>query len=104
MKDDTPAVSGRIRSWISWAARPTFIVRTVRQQDSPAHDDKPSPARFTVFLESHTRDRSIRLVLPAKVTELIARQRDALTDRSRSATAKRVAQVRKANGAGKRKV
>ena len=78
----------------------TFIVRTVRQQERPeSEDDKTPPAEFTVFLEHASRDTGlIRIVLPPKVSDLIARQREALTTQARKRTAKRLAQERKARG------
>jgi hypothetical protein len=75
----------------------TFIVRTVRQQERDA--DSTSPAAFTVFLEHASRESGlIRIVLPPRVTDLIARQREALTTQARKRTAKRVAQERKDRG------
>jgi hypothetical protein len=62
----------------------TYIVQTVRQKDIGDH----------IFLESVTRNGTVRIVLPPKVADAIARQRDALTARSRSKAAKRVAQER----------
>lgn len=51
-----------------------------------------------VFVEYVDGDGSLRLVLPAEVTETIARQRDALTSRVRSTVAKTTAAGRKARG------
>jgi len=82
-------------------AAATFIVRSVRQQDRyAAVDDKSAaaPATFTIFLECYGKDQNIRIVIPPKVAELIARQREALTDRARSKTAKAAAADRKARG------
>ena len=77
----------------------TFVVRTVRQQERDEQTDSATPAAFTVFLEHSSRETGlIRLVLPPKVTDLIARQRDALTTQARKRTAKRIAQDRKARG------
>lgn len=77
----------------------TFVIRTVRQQERDEQNDSATPAAFTVFLEHTSRETGlIRLVLPPKVTDLIARQRDALTALARKRTAKRVAQERKARG------
>lgn len=66
----------------------TWIVQTYRQKD----------LGDTVFLECVHADGSFRLAIPPKVTEVIARQRDQLTDKSRSKAAKAVAQDRKARG------
>jgi hypothetical protein len=79
----------------------TFIVRTVRQQERTLDSKKESaaPAEFMVFLEHASRERGlIRIVLPPRVTDLISRQRDALTTQARKKTARRVAQERKDQG------
>jgi hypothetical protein len=80
----------------------TYIVRTVRQQDrvptaNPEKDAASSP-RFTVFLEYYSKSEKIRLVIPPKVADLIARHRDRLTDRARSKAAKALAERRKEAG------
>ena len=76
----------------------TFVIRTVRQQERDEQSDA-TPAAFTVFLEHSSRESGlIRLVFPPKVTDLIARQRDALTTQARKRTAKRVAAERKQRG------
>lgn len=66
----------------------TFIIQTVRQTERGD----------TVFLEYVDRKGSTRIVLPPAVTNAIARQRDALTDKSRSKAAKALAADRKARG------
>jgi hypothetical protein len=66
----------------------TFIVQTYRRKD---HGD-------TVLVEYIGKDGSIRLALPPEVTEVIARQRDALISKVRSAQAKAAAADRKARG------
>lgn len=66
----------------------TFILQTIRQKD----------VGDFVFLEYVDADGSTRLVIPPKVTEAIARQRDALTGRVRSKSAKATAADRKARG------
>src|ERR1041385_8238530 len=66
----------------------TFIVQTIRQRDVGDH----------VFLETVSRDGAIRIVLPPQVADTIARQRDALTAKSRSKAAKALAQGRKERG------
>jgi hypothetical protein len=81
----------------------TFVVRTIRQKEESieASDGtkKDRPPTFTVFLEHVSKQTGhVRLVLPSKVADLIARQRDALTEVARRRTAKRVAATRKAAG------
>jgi hypothetical protein len=66
----------------------TFIVQTYRQAEQGD----------TIFLERSNRDGSLRIAIPAKVADVIARQRDALTAKSRSRAAKRAAQDRKDRG------
>jgi hypothetical protein len=70
----------------------TFIVQTYRQRQS---DEKSGDI---VFLEYVDQDETVRLVIPPTVTAVIARQRDALTARSRSKAAQAVAADRKARG------
>jgi hypothetical protein len=66
----------------------TFIVQTIRQREVGDH----------VFLETVSRDGAVRIVLPPQVADAIARQRDALTAKSRSKAAKALAQERKERG------
>jgi|TARA_R110000764_G_scaffold18430_1_gene49608 hypothetical protein len=66
----------------------TYIVQTLRQA---AEGD-------TVYLQLISRDGGTRLVLPPAVTNVIARQRDAITTRTRSEAGKRVAAERAAAG------
>ena len=65
-----------------------FIVQTYRQ----------SERGDTIFLEASGSDGTVRLVLPPAVCNLIARQRDALSTKSRSRAAKAQAEDRKAKG------
>ncbi len=65
-----------------------FIVQTYRQLERGD----------TIFLECVSKDGSVRIALPPAVADAIARQRDALTDKSRSRAAKRQAQDRKDRG------
>jgi hypothetical protein len=65
-----------------------FIVQTYRQRERGD----------TIFLEVVGVGGAVRLVIPPTVSNTIARQRDALTARSRSQTAKAVAADRKARG------
>jgi hypothetical protein len=69
-------------------AAQTFIVQTYRQHDKGD----------TIFLEYVGADGQFRLVIPAAVADTIARQREALTGKSRSRAAKRLAQERKDRG------
>ena len=66
----------------------TFIVQTYRQRDEGD----------TIFIEYIGAEGSLRLALPSAVSDVIARQRDALTGKSRSKAAKANAMDRKARG------
>src|SRR3954469_21075322 len=66
----------------------TFIVQTYRQRDQGD----------TIFIEAVSGEGSFRLAIPPKVSEAIARQRDALTGKARSKAAKAQAQDRKDRG------
>jgi len=66
----------------------SFIVQTYRQRDKGD----------TIFLETLGNEGSIRLAIPPQVADAIARQREALTGKSRSKAAKAVAADRKARG------
>ena len=66
----------------------TYIVQTYRQRERGD----------TIFLETMDKDHALRIVLPATVADAIARQREALTAKVRSKTAKRVARERKDRG------
>jgi len=81
----------------------TYIVRTIRQQDRVAVKDNPeqetaAPPIFTTFLEYYSRTERVRIVLPARVGDLIARQRDSLTNQARKTSARKAAGTRKARG------
>lgn len=65
-----------------------FIIQTYRQQNRGD----------TIFLEVAGNGGNVRLVIPPAVSGVIARQRDALTGKSRSAAATRAAEDRKARG------
>jgi hypothetical protein len=73
----------------------TFIVTTYRHRDDVA--DKPT-SRDTVFLVVAGPDGYHRHVVPEEVIAAIIRQRDSLSARVRSKTAKRVAAERMAAG------
>ena len=66
----------------------TFIVQTYRQRDEGD----------TIFIEYIGAEGSFRLALPSVVSDVIARQRDALSGKSRSKAAKAKAMDRKARG------
>jgi hypothetical protein len=69
-------------------AAQTFIVQTFRQREV-------GDTLFVVYVDG---EKSVRLVLPPKVTEAIARQREALTTKVRKKVAKDQAAARKARG------
>jgi hypothetical protein len=66
----------------------TFIVQTVRHRE----------LGDTIFIEYVGTEGSLRIALPPPVAECIARQRDALTTKSRKRAAKAEASRRKAQG------
>jgi hypothetical protein len=66
----------------------TFIVQTMRHEEKGDH----------VIVKFVDKEGVKRLILPPKVTGTIVRQRDALTARSRSNTAKATAKARKDRG------
>jgi hypothetical protein len=66
----------------------TFIVQTVRHRERGDY----------IFVQSISAENAMRIVLPPKVADAIARQRDSITAKSRSRAAKRVAQDRKDKG------
>lgn len=70
----------------------TYIVRTFRvQEDGVASQDM-------IFLECYDGRGQVRLCLPPAVADIIARQREALTGKTRTKAARRVAADRKARG------
>jgi hypothetical protein len=69
-------------------ASQTYIVQTYRQKEQGD----------TIFVESVSAEGTFRIALPPKVAEVIARQREALTDKARSKAAKQAAQDRKDRG------
>jgi len=66
----------------------TFIIQTYRQRE----------VGDTIFLQHVSGDRAIRIVIPARVADTIARQRDQLTGKTRSKAAQAVAEDRKLRG------
>lgn len=70
----------------------TFIIQTYRQRLDDAR------SLDTIFIEYIGKDRSLRLVLPSGVADVIARQRDQLGALNRRKAARRLAQERKDKG------
>lgn len=66
----------------------TFIVQTFRQRD----------VGDRLFVQRIDKHGSVRMFFPPRVVDAIARQRDALTGKTRSKAAKTVAADRKAAG------
>ena len=66
----------------------TYIIQTYRQKD----------VGDTIFIEAIHTGGSLRIALPPKVAEVIARQRDTLTNKSRRRAAQVIAQERKDQG------
>ena len=65
-----------------------YVVQTYRQKEQGD----------TIFLEHVSETGTVRLVIPPKVSAVIARQREQLTAKTRSKAAKAVAQERKERG------
>lgn len=70
----------------------TFIVQTVRSRD-----DKGKSGDF-IFLQDIAGNEAVQVVIPPKVAETIARQRDQLTAKSRSKASRQVMEGRMARG------
>lgn len=66
----------------------TYIVQTFRHRE----------IGDTIFLEQVSDNATVRLVIPPDVADVIARQRDQLTTKSRSRAGKRVAEDLKERG------
>ena len=66
----------------------TYIIQTYRQKD----------VGDTIFIEAIHTGGSLRIVLPPKVAEVLARQRDTLTSKSRRKAAQTIAQECKNQG------
>jgi len=95
----TKAATVRTMPLLGVGGAQLYIVQTVRQKSERDDDGKTvSAARDTIFLEYVSGERAIRLVLPAEVADTIARQRDALTSKTRHAGARRAAATRAARG------
>jgi len=67
----------------------TFLVESSRELEN---------GKTTVFIECVDSEGIVRLALPPKVADAISRQREALGQRAKSKSAKRVAQERKDAG------
>src|SRR6266850_3032225 len=65
-----------------------YVVQTYRQKEQGD----------TIFMEHVSETGTIRLVIPPRVSAVIARQREQLTVKTRSKAAKAVAQERKERG------
>jgi len=76
----------------------TYIVRSFRTAVPDARDETKSKPQFYVTLQVTGREGTVRLVLPPKVADLIARQRDSLTSQARKRLAKAQAKTRQAKG------
>lgn len=79
----------------------TFIVQTARQKeenDLSGNKKNQTPAEFWCFVEFTDKTRHDRFVIPPSVADVIARQRDALTGRTRVKAAKAAAKARKEKG------
>jgi hypothetical protein len=78
----------------------TYIIQTFRQREPVVEEgDKPKPARDTIFLEYiGPGGKSLRLVLPPGVADVIARQRDQLTTVSRKKGAQQAVAMRRERG------
>jgi hypothetical protein len=76
------------------------IVQTVRQQimRKTKAGVEVNQSRDTIFLEVVSEGQTVRLAIPPEVANVIARQRDALTAKTRSKAARRLAEDRKARG------
>jgi hypothetical protein len=80
----------------------TFIVRTIRQQDRVEKDGKDvaMPPRFTIFLQFTLPESKqlLKVAIPSRVADLMARQRDGLTARANKLSARRASDTRKERG------
>lgn len=74
-----------------------FVLQTFRQQ-TRNDEGKVTSSADTVFLEIVDDEGSKRIVIPPAVADAIARQRDALSNKTRKAGAKQAAATRKSLG------
>jgi hypothetical protein len=66
----------------------TYVVQSFRQRKKGD----------TIFLQTVSEGKTERIIIPPEIAEVIARQRQQLTDKSRSAAARQQAEIRKAKG------
>lgn len=77
----------------------TWIIQTFRKRDVAEDAEQRQPAKDTIFLQFIGKGgRSLRLVIPPPVAELIARQRDQLVTKNRLSGARQAAVTRKERG------
>jgi len=88
LPDVTHAGPSTVRSVSFIGTSQTFIVSTYRQREQGD----------TIFLEGVSAEGSIRLVIPPKVADAIARQREQLTSKVRRKVGKATAEARKLRG------
>jgi hypothetical protein len=80
--------------------RSLHIVQTVRQQQTRTSKkgEEVNYSRDTIFLEVVGAEGTVRLAIPPEVADTIARQRDALSAKTRSKAARKLAAERKDRG------
>lgn len=88
LPDVTHAGPSTVRSVSFIGTSQTFIVSTYRQREQGD----------TIFLEGVSAEGAIRLVIPPKVADAIARQREQLTVKVRRKVGKASAEARKQRG------
>jgi hypothetical protein len=77
----------------------TWILQTFRKRDVAEDAEQRQPSKDTIFLQFIGRGgRSLRLVIPPPVAELIARQREQLVTKNRLSGARQAAATRKERG------
>jgi hypothetical protein len=77
----------------------TYIVSTIRQRASSGEgENEKGFSRDYVFLQAVRASGAIRLVLPPQIADAIARQRDALTTKTRAKIGRASMEARKARG------
>jgi hypothetical protein len=77
----------------------TWIIQTFRKRDVAEDAERALPAKDTIFVEFiGSKGRSLRLVIPPPVAEVIARQREALVSKNRTSGARQAAATRKERG------
>jgi hypothetical protein len=79
----------------------TFIVQTIRQRglaEDAAKTAKDARSKEWLFVEHITKDRTVRLVFPPEVCDVIARQRDSLTTKNRKRGARQALETKREKG------